>query len=313
MDEHVAEGLDLLHAGDLHNKLEIAIRNHRFERVGELISANGFDINHKHENGQTALFFAIHAESLQICELLLCNNADPNVKDMTGHSPLHYAQDLEHLSTCFMMLLLSYRADVEFQYPCDDGAHRTTPLIRAVMGGRPGTDGCGRVLISPNKPNQDDKGHVIVPDTEQVILLLKYAASCISCNIHGATALHIAARANNCTVVKRLWDAGSNIEARNELGATPLHNACRDGSASIVELLLSKGADVHAITNNGDTSLHQAVREGNIDTIKLLIRAGVPDVTNNMGYSAAGQKCDPYAKKVAKEELRERFVRYTNP
>lgn len=72
--------------------------------------------------------------------------------------------------------------------------------------------------------------------------------------------------------VKRLLDAGANVNYPNNYGDTPLIHAAQRGHANIVELLLDAGANVNHISSyHRGTAL---IAANDIDTIKLLLDAG---------------------------------------
>jgi ankyrin repeat protein len=82
---------------------------------------------------------------------------------------------------------------------------------------------------------------------------------------NGDRALHAACRrAGNVPVVRRLLEAGADVNALGHNKETPLHCACSrrmgGGDASMVCLLLEHGAIVDAKDRDGDTSLNRALR-----------------------------------------------------
>ena len=87
--------------------------------------------------------------------------------------------------------------------------------------------------------------------------------------------------------VKRLIQAGADVNRRNEGDGTPvpLIWAGYEGRDECIELLLNAGADVNAHTGGPYkqyTALHAAVEAGNITTVELLLKAG-PDL-NKEGW-----------------------------
>lgn len=72
------------------------------------------------------------------------------------------------------------------------------------------------------------------------------------------TALHLAAKNNQTSVVKYLIKAGVNINAYNEDGNTALHFAAEAGSQTAVARLVDAGADVLAKNNLGQTAVDRA-------------------------------------------------------
>ena len=83
-------------------------------------------------------------------------------------------------------------------------------------------------------------------------------------------------------VVKRLIDAGVDVNAPDSTGWTPLHFAARAGGVEAVQLLLDAGAQVNVPDNKGVTPLHRAIVESKcvLPLIQALLIAGAdPDFT----------------------------------
>ena len=60
--------------------------------------------------------------------------------------------------------------------------------------------------------------------------------------------------------IRRLLDAGANVNAPDKNGATPLHRAVRTRCAAAVQLLLTAGADPRLRNKPGSTPFHLAVQ-----------------------------------------------------
>ena len=74
--------------------------------------------------------------------------------------------------------------------------------------------------------------------------------------------------------VKKLINAGEDVNAANAEGDTPLHEAASNGHKDILKILLQAGASVNAANAEGDTPLHSAVNNGHKDILKILIASG---------------------------------------
>lgn len=88
-------------------------------------------------------------------------------------------------------------------------------------------------------------------------------------NRNGETALSIAAYTGRITYVKRLVEAGAEV---NFYGWSPLAYAAFNGHAEVAEYLLKRGAEIDATTENGSTALFFAARYGHLDVVKLLLK-----------------------------------------
>jgi ankyrin repeat protein len=88
-------------------------------------------------------------------------------------------------------------------------------------------------------------------------------------NRNGETALSIAAYLGRADYVRRLVDAGAEI---NFFGWPPLVYAAYNGHTKIVDYLIGRGADVNAKTENGSSALFFASRFGHIETVRTLLK-----------------------------------------
>ena len=114
--------------------------------------------------------------------------------------------------------------------------------------------------------------------------LIKRRARLNPRNRNGESALGIAAYRGHFDYVRRLVEAGAEV---NFYGWAPLAYAAYNGHAAIVEYLLKHGAEIDATTENGSTALFFAARSGHIDVVRLLLKNGAnPTVANDNGDTA---------------------------
>ncbi|TLD44337.1 MAG: hypothetical protein FAZ92_03406 [Accumulibacter sp.] len=100
-------------------------------------------------------------------------------------------------------------------------------------------------------------------------------------NRNGETALSLAAYKGLLPFVKRLVEAGADV---NLYGWSPLVYAAFGGRTAVVEYLLIKGAEVNATTPNGSTALLFAARFGHLEVVELLLRNKAdPNLANDRG------------------------------
>src|SRR5690606_15598562 len=74
--------------------------------------------------------------------------------------------------------------------------------------------------------------------------------------------------------VRRLLEAGADVNAANRTGTTPLLLASIAGDAEMIRLMLDAGADPNQTFTNGETALMMAARTGRADAIEVLIEHG---------------------------------------
>lgn len=90
----------------------------------------------------------------------------------------------------------------------------------------------------------------------------------------GTVPLHEAARKGDTAEVKRLLEAGADVQIRDADGETALHEAASYGRLDAVTVLLHAGAVVNAKDDNGYTPLHRAAENGHIEIVTRLLQAG---------------------------------------
>jgi len=91
------------------------------------------------------------------------------------------------------------------------------------------------------------------------------------------TALMLAARAGDATIVRILLDKGADVNARDLWANTPLLYAPAGGNVVVVQALLEKGADVNVRNVAGRTPLVLATWLGRTAIIQLLRNAGAKE------------------------------------
>jgi ankyrin repeat protein len=87
--------------------------------------------------------------------------------------------------------------------------------------------------------------------------------------------------------IKRLIEAGANVNAKNSDGTTALMEASSRGYTEIMRLLIEAGADVNTQDKNGYTALMMATSNGWHGAVKLLIEEGAKiNTKSNYGHTA---------------------------
>jgi ankyrin repeat protein len=81
--------------------------------------------------------------------------------------------------------------------------------------------------------------------------------------------LHVAARANQYGMVKKLLSKGLDVNAKNKLGSNPLHLACFTGSVAMVSDLLEKGSDYSLVNMRGKAPVAYVSYGKNPEVFKL--------------------------------------------
>ena len=103
-------------------------------------------------------------------------------------------------------------------------------------------------------------------------------------NQNGETALSIAAYTGQFPYVKRLVEAGAEV---NFFGWSPLAYAAYTGHANIVDYLIQHGAEVNAKTENGSNALFFAARFGHEEAVDVLLKNGADATVANENEETA--------------------------
>ena len=86
-------------------------------------------------------------------------------------------------------------------------------------------------------------------------------------------------------IVKLLLEKGADIDARDRDGWTALLWASYNGKVETVKLLLEKGANINARDSDGWTAMMQAAKKKHIDTVKLLKDNGAKEAKSEAGIT----------------------------
>ncbi|XP_037087755.1 transient receptor potential channel pyrexia-like [Pollicipes pollicipes] len=213
---------------------------------------NGADVDAGLDpSDETALHYAVRANSYTCAELLLKAGARTSGTNPRGETPLHVAADYG-FDRC-MGLLLKHGANVDLV----SGTGSKTALHLAVEDGR----------------------------VQCAKLLREFGARIDLKTSRGQTALHLAARAQSVELIELLlsWDA--DINARDNDLRTPLHcsigKQCR--SLDTIKVLVNNGALINEGDIAGYTPLHLAAINEFSSCVELLMDHGGDVTLRNRG------------------------------
>jgi ankyrin repeat protein len=111
-------------------------------------------------------------------------------------------------------------------------------------------------------------------DAAEVRRLVQAGADVNAAQADGATALHWAAYHGDADLAKLLLDAGADASAANREGSTPLWLAATRGDAKVIETLLAGGADANEELPLGRRPLMLAARSGSLEAVRALLDHG---------------------------------------
>ena len=206
--------------------MHLAISSNSVESV-ELLCKYSDLLDQRDSDGYTPLMVGtlVDATSFEIIKALLEAGADVNADPGVDYTPLEYAainpQGIE-----LVRLLLDNGADVFMKDSYD-----RTALIRAIENNSEGA----------------------------VDLLLRSGSQVDEPDAYGFTAAHAAACGEE-SILRRLINTATDMNARSTFGLTPLHRAATHGKLNNMRILLEEcGADVNAQSSDGKTPLELLV------------------------------------------------------
>lgn len=200
------------------------------------------------EYGNTPLMTAAWMADAHVLERLLKAGADVNASNKASATALLYAATFADKA----QLLIASGADVR---------------AKSALGNT-------ALILAARKPG----------NSRTVKRLLERGADVNAVNVFGSTALMAAAAAGDVDSLRRLLDAGANIDAKPNMdvdgfifggGRTALMWATFLGNEPMAKRLLERGAKTDAFTLVGG-ALGQAAWSGQVGMARLLIEAGAP-------------------------------------
>ena len=243
-----------------------AARNADLDEVRRQI-AEGADVNAPEADGTSALLWAAHQSHPDLVELLLAAGANPNAANSFGLTPLLEASRSGEAPT--IAALLAGGAD--FAAAARDGE---TPLMAAARAGS--VEAVNLLLEAGADPNAAEsleeqtalmwataEGHLDVvdalltagadPDVKARVSELTRRSTRTDFPTGGFAAIHWAARNGFDMIVRRLAEAGADLNLTNGDGATAMVLAIVNDRFDMVPVLLDLGADAN------DGSLYHAL------------------------------------------------------
>lgn len=302
-----------------HGKLLSAVARGNDAEVVSLLRG-GADVHERGLFGETPLHLAAGRGSQRMVELLLASGGDPNGVDRDELRPLHYAVKSRH--RWHMETLVKNGADVNAR--AADGA---TPLLTALLALpearwqlgkeewrevsdvmecllRSGADANAAMPDPTRKTREVRPLDLTLEEPHLVYLLTMHGLDPEYRTVErGSTEpknapLHYMAQ-YSLEAVKRLLDAGADVNAENRVHFTPLMmglSALGDrertgrtrsafaaeplgSSEELLEIfthLLANGATVDVERKRGTTALHLAAETGSMQAVNALLDHGVP-------------------------------------
>ena len=95
--------------------------------------------------------------------------------------------------------------------------------------------------------------------------------------------LHYAAKSGSLEIVKYLVKHGANVNCKNKWNNSVLYNAAMSGSLEIIKCLVEHGADVNSKTKEGASVFHYAANSCSLEVVKCLVEHGADQIVRTTG------------------------------
>lgn len=261
----------------------------------------------KDRENKTALHLAVMKQNTAGVSLLLKYGADVTAVDYWLRTPLHLACENESRlanrpssneptednilapRSHIINLLLDHDAEID----AADKEGRTPLMVASSNSSLPSRQDIGDEFAS-TEVHLDREGSNVVE------LLLERGANAMKKNHRGFLPLHEACsnssggRQSKVSIVRKLLDWGSPVNAAGVRCETPLHIACYSSDLETVEELLRRGADPSLRDYNGRSPLHIATIESTewvVETLLSSPRISV-DALDNFKSTPLHLACD---------------------
>lgn len=244
---------------------------------------NGADVNMQADNKDTPLMVAAQCGWPQHVRLLVSKSAEVNLPGRDGWTALHHATWTDCLAAgtdCLATAEILVESGAKFNYALND--YRTALHLAARKIALEIVTFLLSKGVNPDLKNIDKSTalHIaIVRGFEGIVekllsLEVRTKESLEASSTAYGTPLYAAASRNSAGIVKKLLDAGAEIDRivpENALGP-PLFVAVARGHTKVVELLLSRGARTEAVGCHYRTAIEVAKINKSWEALEILER-----------------------------------------
>ncbi|MGB8366787.1 MAG: ankyrin repeat domain-containing protein, partial [Candidatus Babeliales bacterium] len=246
------------------------------EQVVAFLAEYGSPINKQNNDGFSPLHYAAQQGNVAIVRKLLERKASRALLTNNNNSPLHIALTNKHVD---IAELLADQAVVNVKN--DDG---NTPLMLASYFGY---QKIARLLldnynVSINKKGKNGSTALFIAARQNnktmVELLLRYNAAPDIADNENNTPLWWAAKHGNTNMIEFLYHSDERVNQKGKGGRTPLAIAAANGKQDAVDLLIRFGACVNIHDNQNNTPFLLAVQGGHMHIVNYFLRYHKNDI-----------------------------------
>ena len=235
------------------------------------LQAMGKEIADMDDEGKTMLMHAAASGDLTMTNTLIDRGVGVNEADVNGWTAIDYAVEGAHFDVA--TLLLQQGGLIREQHL----QHPNLLLDALLMGKR--EFALRLILLGAPRYNVEAQGrsplHMAVEMQDMELVSHLVCAENINLqDVHGITALHMAASLADSRITALLLRHQAAINLTDSCGQTPLLYACDLDDSTVVMQLLAAKAQTTQLNCQGQTPLLLAAAAGQLDVVRLLVVAG---------------------------------------
>lgn len=253
----------------------------------------------KDDQRRTALHLAVMRRDKAIVSVLLDHGADASAVDFELHTPLHLAcMDQLRVAGWYRFSSITVHSDIvemllSHRAPVNAVDHQgKTPLFMA----------CSNIDLQPRRDSFRYSSTALNFAREAVNivdLLLKHGADPTMRDSEESLPIFEALRVTSMSplskrsIVRKLLDHMSPVNAEAKGKETPLHAACTSSDVEIVKELLRRGADLTLRDHGGRSSLHIASAQSTEQVVETLlsVSGALVDAADDRGATPLHMAC----------------------
>lgn len=263
------------------NSALITAISHQNTDMGKILIENNCDINHQGQYGHTPLISAVHNQCIDVVQLLIKKGVDLDVQDEEGFSALLSCFSNEGMKKEIISLLVNAGANVNLrnQQGVSVLMHATIvedkSIIKLLLNNDADADLIDNVFHSNSLVAACSNGG----NEEIALLLIDYTNDLNLQSKDARSALLNAVNNNMINTVKKLLEAGANINIQNNSnGITPIMIACTQNNEDMVDLLLQNHPNLRLLDKSGLSVTEYAVNSMNYNIIKKVLDNGANQI-----------------------------------
>ena len=241
------------------------------------------DVNAQDKRGRTALFAAAEVGATKVVALLLRENADVLVRDDKGYTPAKVAAINHHIEVVRMLpssegklVIPTDQAQRMMHAAISEGLFPEVLRLLETFSidlNMVGADGYTLLHEAVHTPAFDtEEGAVTAAKLMTPESVAKTAT--VRGVGPGVTALHVAAKANRCHLVRVLLAEGADPNQKNGDGLAAIQVASRELAVQAVLLLKEVSSATLTARDFPLSAVHRAAEKGNIQAVAVLLDYG---------------------------------------